>query len=156
MAGPFRIRPAVAADVSAIAAAERVCFSDPWSPQSLAELFENRTVVVLAAEPESGVLRLAGYVFARAIAGEGEILNIGVLPEFRSAGLGGDLLDACLARLRDRGAATVFLEVRESNEAAKRLYQSRGFRPVGVRTDYYRKPRENALVLRREFDSMVN
>lgn len=151
MAGPFRIRPANRADAADIAEAERICFADPWSEDGLASLFDNSTGVALICESQGLVLRLAGYVFARVIAGEAEILNIAVLPEFRRAGLGSGLLSAALDDLRLRGASSVFLEVRESNEEAKRLYGARGFRPVGVRTDYYRKPRENALVMRLDF-----
>ncbi len=151
MAGPFRIRPANRDDAPGIAEAERICFSDPWSEDGLASLFDNSTGVALICESQGLVLRLAGYVFARVIAGEAEILNIAVLPGFRRAGLGSGLLSSALDDLRSRGASSVFLEVRESNEEAKRLYGARGFRPVGVRTDYYRKPRENALVMRFDF-----
>jgi [ribosomal protein S18]-alanine N-acetyltransferase len=156
MGVPYRIRPATRGDVDSIAAAEKVCFSDPWSRGSLDELFDSETVVGLVAEAGRTDFRLAGYIFARVIAGEAEILNIAVLPEFRSAGIGRDLLVDCLGRLQAKGAVAAFLEVRESNESAKRLYGRRGFRPVGVRTDYYRKPRENALILRLDLESMVN
>jgi len=151
MAGPFRIRPATRDDAAAIAVAERVCFSDPWSEDGLASLFDNETGLALVCETGGAVLRLAGYVFARVIAGEAEILNIAVLPEFRRLGLGSGLLGSALDELGVRGANSVFLEVRESNEEARRLYSARGFRPVGVRADYYRKPRENAIVLRLDF-----
>ena len=151
MAGLFRIRPATRADAAAIAVAEQICFSDPWSQGALAELFENQTVVALVGEREGPNPRLAGYIFARAIAGEAEILNIAVLPEFRRGGLGSDLLSAGLDGLRSQAATSVYLEVRESNDEARRLYGARGFRPVGIRTDYYQKPRENALVLRLDF-----
>ena len=143
----FRVRPAAPEDLDQIAAAETVCFTDPWSRSNLASLFDNDTVVGLVAESTGAVSRLAGYVFARAIVGEGEILNIAVLPRFRGRGVAARLLDETLSRLAGLGAREVFLEVRESNEAAKRLYFRRGFRPVGLRADYYRKPREHALVL---------
>lgn len=156
MEGPFRIRPATRVDSAAIAAAERVCFSDPWSEDGLASLFENQTGVALVCEAERPNLRLAGYVFARVIAGEAEILNIAVLPEFRRRGLGAGLLASALDELARRGADSVFLEVRESNGDARRMYAARGFRPVGVRADYYRKPRENAIVLRLDCRSALN
>ncbi len=89
MAERYPIRPAQPADLPAIAAGERVCFSDPWSQGSIEELFNNDTVVGLVAESAGPISRLAGYVFARAIAGEGEILNIAVLPEARRHGLCG-------------------------------------------------------------------
>ena len=102
-------------------------------------------LLALGGGPE---MRLAGYAFARVIAGEAEILNIAVLPSFRRRGIGGRLLDAAVMAVKTGGAAEVFLEVRESNAAARALYVARGFRPVGLRTDYYRKPRENAVILR--------
>ncbi|MBX3147119.1 MAG: ribosomal protein S18-alanine N-acetyltransferase [Gemmatimonadales bacterium] len=155
MADRYRIRRVERADLEALAGAEQRSFSDPWSRAGIAELFENDTVVghvVVEGGPE---MRLAGYVFARVVAGEAEILNIAVVPEHRQAGLGRRLLEEVLVSVRSGGAQSVFLEVRESNEAAKRLYGSLGFRPVGFRADYYRKPREHALVLRLDFEMVL-
>jgi ribosomal-protein-alanine N-acetyltransferase len=148
MDDPWRIRPATPADVPAIAAGEARCFSDPWSAAGLAELFENPLTTSLLAEAARG--GLSGYLFARVVAGEAEILNLAVLPEFRGKGLGGALLAEALAGIRE-AAGTVYLEVRESNQAARRLYERAGFRPVGVRTDYYRAPRENGVLYRLDF-----
>ena len=156
MVGSWLIRPATLADVTAIGEAEQVCFGDPWSPSGIAELFENETVVALAAETGGPEIRLAGYAFARVIADEAEILNLAVLPLFRRRGIGGRLLEAAVTAVRTAGAGELFLEVRESNAAAKALYLTRGFRPVGVRTGYYRNPRENAVVLRLGLGFVVN
>ncbi len=142
------IRPAEASYADAIATAERICFSDPWTLGGIRELFRGGTNLgLVAVDSTSG--RLAGYLFARTIAGEGEILNLAVLPDARRQGLGRLLLDLGLAELSDRGAVAVFLEVRQSNQSAQDLYRSAGFEVVGVRPDYYRNPREDALVLRR-------
>jgi ribosomal-protein-alanine N-acetyltransferase len=89
-----------------------------------------------------------GYLIARAVAGEGEILNLAVAPEVRRQGLGAQLLEAGIAELTAAGAREVFLEVREHNLAAQQLYQRRGFRPVALRARYYRNPVEDAIVLR--------
>lgn len=148
MADRYRIRPADPADVDALAGAEKRSFSDPWSRAGIAELFDNETVRGFVAVDDGPEMRLAGYVFARVVAGEAEILNIAVVPEDRRSGLGRRLLEVVLESVRSAGAESVFLEVRESNEAARRLYGGLGFRPVGFRADYYRKPREHALVLR--------
>ncbi|MGE3618662.1 MAG: ribosomal protein S18-alanine N-acetyltransferase, partial [Gemmatimonadales bacterium] len=94
--------------------------------------------------------------FARVIAGEAEILSVAVLPEARRRGIGARLLEETLGGLEARGVRAVFLEVRESNEAARRLYEDFGFRPVGIRADYYQKPREHAVVLRRDLGSGLN
>lgn len=155
MVASWRIRAATPADVAGIAAAEQACFGDPWSASGIAELFENQTVLSLVAIGNGPEMGLAGYAFARVIAGEAEILNLAVMPSFRRLGVGGQLLDSALAGARELGVSEVFLEVRESNEPAKALYRARGFRPVGLRTDYYRKPRENALVLRLDLGSAV-
>jgi ribosomal-protein-alanine N-acetyltransferase len=101
----------------------------------------------LLAELKSG--QLSGYLVARAIDQEGEILNLAVAPERRRNGLGGKLLEAGLDALKTRGVADVFLEVRASNEAAIAMYLAHGFRPMGRRQEYYRKPVEDAMVLRR-------
>ena len=139
-----RIRPD---DAPALAAAERDCFPDPWSEAGIRETLQDETVVGFLSE---GAGRLAGYLLTRTIAGESEILNLAVLPRFRRRGVGRELLARGLEEVARREARAVFLEVRESNEAARNLYLGAGFRPVGVRPSYYRRPVENALVLRRD------
>jgi ribosomal-protein-alanine N-acetyltransferase len=144
MGDRWRIRPAALADADRFAALERRCFSDPWSAAAFVELLPLSYIVALALEGESGV---EGYVIAREIAGEAEILNLAVVPELRRGGLGARLLDAALAALVGRGATRVWLEVRESNAAAQVLYARRGFSTAGRRPRYYRAPVEDALVL---------
>ena len=89
-----------------------------------------------------------GYVVAHFGADEGEILNLGVVTVHRRRGVGKALVEHILARLGGEGVRSVFLEVRESNAAARRLYENLGFQPVGRRADYYRRPTEAAVVLR--------
>jgi ribosomal-protein-alanine acetyltransferase len=88
------------------------------------------------------------YFLAREILGTAEVLNLAVVPEFRGRGLGAELLDAGLSAVRARGGSEVFLEVRASNAVAQALYAGRGFRTEGRRRGYYRRPDEDALVLR--------
>lgn len=95
---------------------------------------------------------VAGYVIARVAADEADVLNLAVSPAERGRGLGGELLDAGLAAVIDRGAREIFLEVRESNVAALALYGSRGFAAVSRRNMYYRNPVEDALLLRRAIE----
>jgi len=140
----WSIRAAIPADLPLMAEAERVCFSDPWSEGMLRDALHNGTGVALVAVGSHG---LAGYLLARTIAGEAEILNLAVLPKARRHGVGRSLLRAGLGEVVRRGATKAFLEVRESNVAAQRLYEEAGFRPVGVRTGYYRRPKENAVLL---------
>jgi len=92
--------------------------------------------------------RAVGYVLARQAADEAEILNLGVAPAARRRGIGRALVREGLAALAARGAEQVFLEVRESNAAARALYAEFGFAEVGRRRGYYRRPTEDAIVLR--------
>ena len=147
MAVAYRIRPAQLADVTELARLEPRCFSDPWSPSGFQEMLESPDTFGVLAELKSG--QLGGYLVARWIDREGEILNLAVAPERRRNGLGGGLLEAGLESLKTKGVEEVFLEVRASNEAAIAMYLAHGFRPMGRRREYYRKPVEDAMVLRR-------
>jgi ribosomal-protein-alanine N-acetyltransferase len=91
-------------------------------------------------------------VVAFSIGEDGELLNVAVDPKFRGKGLAGQMLDAALIELGARSVRTAFLEVRESNSAARALYKSRGFIEIGRRSNYYRRPVEDALVLRRSLE----
>lgn len=149
-----RIRPTASADLPALVALERAAFSDPWTPAMLREALAEPSSVALVAEGEDGVF--LGAVLARHAAGEGEILSIAIDPAHRGAGHGRALLEAALAALLAAGVATVWLEVRRSNEAAQRLYAGAGFVAVGVRRGYYRDPLEDAVVLRRDLAPAVS
>jgi ribosomal-protein-alanine N-acetyltransferase len=140
------IRPARRADVPALAALERRCFSDPWTAEALGELIGSPSGLLLVVEEVDGI---EAYLVARAVAGEGEILSLAVAPECRRRGLGARLLIAGLEAMAAGGAFEVYLEVRVSNAAALALYGRHGFAPIGRRPRYYRNPVEDALVLRR-------
>ena len=119
-------------------------FSDPWSTQD----FRDCVTFALFLVAEEAGERIAGYVVALEAADEGEILNLAVAPAGRRRGLGRALVEAMLAALRTRGVQQVYLEVRESNASARALYASRGFKEAGRRKAYYRRPVEDAIVLR--------
>jgi [ribosomal protein S18]-alanine N-acetyltransferase len=90
---------------------------------------------------------LVGFLVARAMAGEMEILNLAVDTVLRRRGIGQALLQEALSWAAQNGLVRVFLEVRSSNAAARKFYQAQGFASSGIRKDYYRDPIENALVL---------
>ena len=142
------IRTARPDDVDDVAAIERRAFSDPWSANSFRALFGNPLVHFVVAE-DRRTSRLVGYLVMWFVVDESEIANLAVSDDARRAGVGARLLDHALAAARERRSAVVFLEVRESNAAARALYASRGFEIAGRRAKYYRKPVEDALVLRR-------
>jgi len=140
------VRPATLADVQAIAEIERASFGDPWSEASFRGTFANEGAVVLVAVRDE---RLLGYCVAWTIGDEAELANLAVAPDARRQGVGALLLDALLSELDAGGGATVFLEVREGNAAARSLYESRGFGVSGRRKTYYRAPVEDAILMRR-------
>jgi ribosomal-protein-alanine N-acetyltransferase len=142
---PCRIRRGTPADAPALVAIERRAFGDPWSEASFREGLTAAWSFGLVGEVHDEII---GYLIAREAGGSGEILNLAVDPPRRRAGVGRTLLDAGLTVLQRRGAEEIFLEVRESNLAAQALYLAAGFRIVGQRADYYRNPKEDALVLR--------
>ncbi|HEY1952645.1 MAG TPA: ribosomal protein S18-alanine N-acetyltransferase [Gemmatimonadaceae bacterium] len=145
------LRPATEADLRGIVQIERAAFADPWSEESFRRLLDGHSAIfqVAAAQPDSLVV---GYVIAFSMGADAELLNIAVDPEHRLEGIAGQMLDALLATLAARGVGNVFLEVRESNVAARSLYRSRGFAEIGRRRNYYRRPVEGALVMRRLMD----
>jgi ribosomal-protein-alanine N-acetyltransferase len=151
MAVGYQVRAARLADVPELAQLEPRCFSDPWSAAGFREMLEAPYILGLIAEGKAR--RIAGYLVARIIEDEGEILNIAVEPESRRKGLGALLLESALEALGTRGVEAVFLEVRVSNQAAINLYLAKGFRPIGQRRGYYRRPVEDAMVLRWESGS---
>ena len=145
------IDAANAGDVDRVLAVERQAFSDPWSRESFVRVLANPAVFFGCAR-RADDSELLGYVVAWFAADEAEIANLAVAPAFHGTGIGRRLLDSALAEARARGARTVYLEVRDSNARARRLYGSRGFEEIGRRRRYYRKPEEDAIVLRRRLD----
>jgi [ribosomal protein S18]-alanine N-acetyltransferase len=146
MAARFIIRRASKSDVERIGLIERASFSDPWGEGEFGSVLDAEQTIFLVAEDQT-VGEVSGYSIALSVLDESEILNIAVDPARRGLGLGGLLLDAAIEQARGRGATAVFLEVRESNDSARRLYASRGFSEISRRKKYYRTPPEDALVL---------
>ena len=142
------IRSARRDDVDDVAAIERRAFSDPWSANSFRALFGNPLVHFAVAE-DALTGQVVGYVVMWFVVDESEIANLAVSDTLRRSGVGARLLDHALEAAQTRQCAVVFLEVRKSNGAARALYASRGFEIAGRRSKYYRKPVEDALVLRR-------
>lgn len=126
---------------------ERSAFTQPWLRTTFEGLIDREDADVIAAESGD---RLLGYAICWTVLDQAEIGNIAVAPDARRSGIGRLLLDAALARVRERGARECFLEVRESNAAARALYESFGFVVIDRRKRYYTKPVEAAVVMRKE------
>lgn len=131
-------------DLDELCRLEALCFTDPWSRDSLAEELDNPLAVYTGLGRGSALL---GYVGTRRVLDEWEIVNVAVDPAFRREHLGSRLLEAVLGEARAQGAKQVFLEVRESNAPARGLYEKYGFRPIARRKHYYDHPVENAIVM---------
>ena len=150
-----RIVPMASGHLDEVAALERVCFSDPWSRNMLAEELDNAlSAYLVALDPEDG--SVGGYAGVQVVEGEGYITNIAVRPESRRAGVASALLDVFVSFAEGNRLAFLTLEVRASNYGAIALYGSRGFRSVGRRTNYYRHPTEDAIIMTRTFGDDAN
>ena len=131
-----------------IAELEKLCFNDPWSANSIASELDNRLSLWLVAVEDDKVI---GYVGSQTVLGETDMMNIAIHPDWRKQRIGTELILALIQELSERGSHSLMLEVRASNEPAKSLYGKLGFEVVGVRKNYYRNPREDALILRKEW-----
>ena len=134
-------------DVSAIAELEKICFSDPWSENSIASELNNPLSCWLVAVEDGS---LAGYVGSQTVLDGSDMMNIAVAPKYRRKGIAEELVLALCEHLRDRNSICLLLEVRASNAPAISLYEKLNFVQIGRRKNYYRNPKEDALILRKE------
>jgi ribosomal-protein-alanine N-acetyltransferase len=145
------IRPLSSFDAAEMAELEQRCFPLPWSFESVKAELASPIAVYFGAFTEG---RLAGYAGLHIIMDEGYITNIAAAPEHRRRGLASALLKKLIGVGRERGLRFLTLEVRKSNDAARKLYEKHSFCAVGVRKGYYEKPREDAVIMTREYLSI--
>lgn len=138
------IRRMTGAEVPKVAELEQQVFTMPWSEQGFYDTLDMGHVLFLVAVEGETVCGYCGIYLA---ADEGEITNVAVAPEYRRRGIAERLVTELLAQTADRGISQYILEVRKSNEAAKRLYAKLGFTACGVRKGFYRNPAEDAVVM---------
>ena len=131
--------------IAQVAQLEKLCFSDPWSEKSVASELENELSLWLVAMEGD---RLAGYVGSQTVMGETDMMNVAVHPDFRRRGIGEALILALVEELKAKESHSLTLEVRASNVPAIALYEKLGFAETGRRKNYYRNPKEDALILR--------
>ena len=145
----MRIEKMTAEHVPQIAEIEKLCFHDAWSEKSIASELDNKLAYWLVALEED---RVAGYVGSQTVLDWTDMMNVAVHPDFRRRGIGEALVRQLAADLKAMGSHCLTLEVRQSNAPAISLYEKLGFVQVGLRKNYYRNPRENALILRKEWE----
>jgi ribosomal-protein-alanine N-acetyltransferase len=147
------IRRMISEDIAAIS---RILAASPEAAQWDLSEFANPAwppMTIWVAEQKREVV---GVIAARMVADEAEILNLAIAPGWRRHGIGQQLVDTAINAARAAGVQSVFLEVRESNEAARAFYARLSFVQIGRRRGYYRQPSEDALVLSRALTSKVN
>ena len=144
-----RIVPMNGDHLDEVAELERICFSTPWSRNMLAEELENDLSAFLVALDDQG--RVAGYAGVQVVLDEGYITNVAVRPDCRRQGVASQLLQVFLNFAEGNHLAFLTLEVRASNYDAIALYGCKGFRSVGRRPNYYEHPKEDAIIMTKEF-----
>ncbi len=143
------IVPMNSSHVAAVAELEKQCFSDPWSEKSIASELENELATWLVCLEDGKTL---GYVGSQTVLGETDMMNVAVHPDFRNQGIARGLIGELINVLSSQGSRSLTLEVRASNTPARNLYQTLGFWEVGCRKNYYRNPKEDGLILRKEWE----
>ena len=138
------IRPMIGKDIEEVARLERVCFSEYWSENLIRSGLDSRLDTYFVYQDHD---RILGYSIIRVLADEGEIQRIAVYPNYRRQGIARKLMDAMVSFSKTRGVRAIALEVRESNEGARKLYESYGFRQEAVRKGYYHSPQEDAVIM---------
>ena len=134
--------------ISGVASLEKLCFSDPWSEKSIASELENPLSLWLVAVDADKVV---GYVGSQTVMGWSDMMNLAVANEYRRLGIGAKLVSHLIEELKAQEVTCLTLEVRASNNPAIHLYHQLGFVEVGRRPGYYHKPKEDALILRKEW-----
>ncbi len=130
--------------IDGVAELEKMCFSQPWSRNSLELLMKEGIGVGMVCSKDGKVCAYGGMMVA---VDEGQITNIATHPEYRRQGYGRAVVESLIKYAKMNGLDSISLEVRESNCAAIELYLSLGFKVEGKRKDFYTKPTESALIM---------
>ena len=138
------IRPMKEEDLACVADLEKICFTECWSYKLLEAGINSPYDLYFVALCRDQII---GYCCLLLLAGEGEIQRIAVLPQKRRMGAGRKMMETMVSYAMERHVYAISLEVRESNLAARRLYESFGFAPEAVRKNYYHNPVEDAVIM---------
>ena len=143
----YLIRNATVDDLPRMIRLERQCpTAAHWTTQQYDALFGDQSRRVALITPKDGAKEIAGFLVALCLVSEWELENIVVAETSRGKGIGTHLMQALLEHAKQANSDSVFLEVRQSNAAARGLYEKLGFREVGRRKSYYSSPLEDAAL----------
>lgn len=140
----MQIRPMKTEDCEQVAAIEAVSFSMPWSLRAFTETLEKSNFRYFVAEEAGEILGYCGFLY---VLDEAEIPNVCVKASARQMGIGRRMMTVLIEEAKKLGMAMLYLEVRESNVAARRLYSSLGFEENGIRKNFYEQPVEHAVLM---------
>ena len=132
-----------------VAELEAACFNDPWSLQAFEGEAENPLSLWMVAEEDGKVV---GYIGSQSVLGQADIMNLAVSENYRRKGIVRGLVLALVEELSKQDVTIALLEVRVSNTPAITLYESLGFSKVGCRKNYYFHPKEDAYIMRKEWE----
>ncbi len=141
------IRPMEIDDISEVTVIEESIFSTPWNETGFFSYLIRKDTLFLVAVEEGHIVGYCGSVL---VLDEGDITNVAVLESRQSRGIGRQLVQALLQKTGERSVTRMHLEVRQSNERAIALYESLGFRRIGIRPGYYESPTEDAILMSRQ------
>ena len=134
--------------IAQVAELEKLCFSAPWSENAVrGELTNPLSLWIVAVDGDT----VAGYIGSQSVMGEADMMNVAVSPAYRRQGIAEKLVVSLVEKLTAQKVSSLTLEVRASNEPAIALYEKLSFVQVGRRPNYYTKPKEDALILRKEW-----
>ncbi|MGN0327375.1 MAG: ribosomal protein S18-alanine N-acetyltransferase [Lachnospira sp.] len=145
----YLIRPMEERDIDEVESIEKETFSVPWSAASFLDASKKSDNIYLVCEIEGSI---AGYCGVWTVLGEGNITNVAVAKDFRRRGVAKSLFGEMERQGRDKGVDIFFLEVRASNEAARKLYESLGYKQIGIRKRFYERPVEDAIVMSKMYN----
>ena len=140
----MQISQMCSSDIEQLSALEKECFTIPWSEASFRQELDNKLAYYLIARDADKVIGYCGVWF---VAGEGQITNIAVHPEYRRKHVASGILEGIISHAKQTGISVLSLEVRVSNTSAQALYKKYGFTPVGSRKSYYADNNEDAIIM---------
>lgn len=150
------VRKMTTTDIDEVHQIEQMSITPPWTKQGFADGLANENAVFYVAEVnhlaqreenDTQSRRIVGYCGLYFAADEGEITNVAVDPMWRKRGMADRILQSVLTDAREKNLSQIFLEVRASNTPAQKLYEKHGFEPQGIRKNFYREPKEDAIVM---------
>ncbi len=148
----IQIRPMTIEDCRQVAQIERICFSNAWSVSMFESLFLYPENHYFVAEQGQEIPLIVGFAGILTAIDTADVMNIGVLPEYRKQGIGALLLQNLEEKAKFYNCTQMMLEVRESNMPAVHLYQKHGYIQIAIRKNYYSNPTENGIVMQKRLD----